>query len=76
MTTVGARQTKQGAILNLLLRAEGASIDDLTSATGWQAHSVRAALTGFRKRGHKIDRIIEGGASHYRIIEKRKAARS
>ncbi len=75
-TTAGARQTKQAAILNLLRRAEGASIGDLTSATGWQAHSVRAALTGLRKRGHDIERSVESGASHYRIIEKRKAARS
>ncbi len=76
VTTAGARQTKQAAILNLLHRAKGASIDDLTSATGWQAHSVRAALTGLRKRGHEIQRGVEGGASRYRIIEKRKAARS
>ncbi len=76
VTTAGARPTKQAAILNLLRRAEGASVDDLTSATGWQAHSVRAALTGLRKRGHDIERGVEGGASRYRIIEKRKAARS
>ncbi len=76
VTTAGARQTKQAAILELLRRAEGASIDDLTSAIGWQAHSVRAALTGLRKRGHEIQRGVEGGASCYRIIEKRKAARS
>ncbi len=76
VTTAGARQTKQAAILNLLRRAEGASIDDLTSATGWQAHSVRAALTGLRKRGHDVERSVESGASRYRIIEKRKAARS
>ncbi len=43
VTTAGARQTKQAAILNLLRRAEGASIDNLMSETGWQAHSVRAA---------------------------------
>ena len=76
VTTTGARQTKQAAILELLHRAEGASIVDLTSATGWQAHSVRAALTGLRKRGHDIERGVEGGASRYCIIEKRKAARS
>ena len=76
VTTAGARPTKQAVILNLLRRAEGASIDDLTSATGWQAHSVRAALTGLRKRGHDIERSVESGASRYRIIEKRKAARS
>ncbi len=76
VTTAGARPTKPAAILELLRRAEGASIDDLTSATGWQAHSVRAALTGLRKRGHDIERSVESGASRYRIIEKRKAARS
>ncbi len=76
VTTAGARPTKQAVILNLLRRVEGASIDDLTSATGWQAHSVRAALTGLRKRGHDIERSVESGASRYRIIEKRKAARS
>ena len=76
VTTAGARQTKRAVILNLLRRAEGTSIDDLTSATGWQAHSVRAALTGLRKRGHDIERSLESGASRYRIMEKRKAARS
>ncbi len=76
VTTAGARPTKQAAILGLLRRAEGASISDLTSATGWQAHSVRAALTGLRKRGYDIERSVESGASRYRIIEKRKAARS
>ncbi len=75
VTTAGGRQTKQAVILNLLRRAEGVSIDDLTSATGWQAHSVRAALTGLRKRGHDIERNVEGGASHYRIIDKRKAVK-
>ncbi len=76
VTTAGARPTKQATIQDLLRRAKGASIDDLTSATGWQAHSVRAALTGVRKRGHDIERSVESGASRYRIIEKRKAARS
>ncbi len=76
VTTAGARPTKQAAILDLVRRAKGASIDDLTSATGWQAHSVRAALTGLRKRGHDIERSVESGASRYRIIERRKAARS
>ncbi len=76
VTTAEARPTKQAAILKLLRRVKGASIGDLTSAIGWQAHSVRAALTGLRKHGHEIQRDVEGGASRYRIIEKRKAARS
>ncbi len=76
VTTARTHQTKQAVILNLLRRAKGASIGDLTSAIGWQAHSVRAALTGLRKRGYDIERSVESGASRYRIIEKRKAARS
>ena len=43
-------------ILKLLQRPQGATIVQLTSATGWQAHSVRAALTGLRKAGHKVER--------------------
>ena len=76
VTTAESCPTKQAAILSLLRRAKGASIAELTSAIGWQAHSVRAALTGLRKRGHDIERSVESGASRYRIIEKRKAARS
>ena len=32
---------KLGQIIRLLQRTKGATIDDLTEATGWQAHSVR-----------------------------------
>ena len=49
-----ARRTKVGVILNLLQRPAGASIAALTKATGWQPHSVRAALTGLRKKGLEV----------------------
>jgi len=40
----------------------------LRSITGWQAHSVRAALTGLRKRGYTITRTrAEDGATIYAI---------
>ncbi|MGJ8583434.1 MAG: DUF3489 domain-containing protein [Marinosulfonomonas sp.] len=42
----------------------------LQSATGWQPHSVRAALSGLRKAGYTIDRSdpeIAGRTSVYRI---------
>src|SRR6202162_6006229 len=41
-----ARRSKKAAVIALLQRPEGAAIGDLTDATGWQVHSVRAALTG------------------------------
>jgi hypothetical protein len=43
--------TKQALIIAMLQREEGATLADLMTATGWLAHSTRAALTGLRKRG-------------------------
>jgi len=37
---------KIGTVLALLRRPEGATIDAMRAATGWQAHSVRGALSG------------------------------
>ena len=42
--------TKQEAIIDLLKRPKGASIADLMNATGWQAHSVRGAISGSLKK--------------------------
>ena len=48
--------------------ATGAAIGDLTEATGWQGHSVRAALTGLRKEGKELVRVKDqGGVTHYRL---------
>ena len=68
--------TKQAHLLTLLSRPDGAAMSEMTNATGWQPHSVRAALTGLRKRGHEIERSVEAGASRYRVIEHREPARS
>ena len=67
-----ARQTKKGSILALLQRPEGAAIGELIEATGWQVHSVRAALTGLRKEGKELVRDKdEAGLTLYRIAEAR-----
>lgn len=59
--------TRQAQLLDLLLREEGADIDEMVHLTGWQAHSVRAVLTGFRKRGVEVTRTKAGsGVSIYR----------
>lgn len=53
----GGTAVKKSAIVEqLLTRAEGASIEELTAATAWQAHSCRAFLTGLRKKGWAIAR--------------------
>ena len=59
--------SKSAAVVELLRRTDGATLDDITNATGWQNHTARAVLTGLRKKGHTIERTKDGGVSRYRI---------
>ena len=68
MATQPKLRGKQASILTLLGRAQGATISSLIEATGWQRHTLRAALSGLRKRGHEIERDqTKAGESRYRI---------
>ena len=42
--------TKQGLLIELLKRKSGATIPEIVAATGWQAHSVRGAISGSLKK--------------------------
>jgi hypothetical protein len=53
----------------MLLRDEGATIGDMTAATGWLAHTVRAAITGLKKLGYAIDSDKIDGLRTYRAAE-------
>ena len=65
---MSVKVTKISTILKLLKRANGAKIMQLQTATGWQPHSVRAALTGLRKKGHIIERDKDArGSTVYRL---------
>jgi hypothetical protein len=49
---------------------EGATVEQMVASLGWQAHTVRAAMTGLRKRGYVIDRTKpEYGETLYAIRE-------
>jgi len=64
------KQTKQAACLALLRGADGASIDELQKATGWQAHSVRGFLAGAVKKKLGLALTSDkdaGGVRRYRI---------
>jgi hypothetical protein len=62
--------SKLALVIEHLQRADGATIIDLTQATGWLPHTTRAALTGLRKRGYAVIRErIGAGNSVYRISD-------
>lgn len=42
--------TKLALLIDLLRRKKGATIDESIAATGWQAHSVRGAISGTLKK--------------------------
>ena len=61
------RQTKAGLVVALLKQAGGSTMDELTSATGWLPHTVRAALTGLKKKGLPVSSDKLDGVRRYRI---------
>lgn len=64
-----AAWTKIARLLALLRREGGADLSALAAATGWQPHTVRAALTRLRRKGYVIsrDKRVGDGASVYRV---------
>lgn len=66
------RQTKASIVEALLTREGGASLEALCKATGWQAHTCRAFLTGLRKKGREVIRASDkDGKSIYLIATER-----
>lgn len=64
------KPTKAAIVSKLLSRPRGASLGDISAATGWQAHSIRAFLTGLRKKGVNLEREQRrDGATGYRIVK-------
>ena len=62
-------QSKIDRLIQRLKRPKGASIATLCTATNWQAHSVRAALSRLKERGHTVVRVhSEGRVTRYRIV--------
>ena len=68
----GGQTTKTEQVLSLLRRPKGASIADLSKATGWQAHSVRGFLSGTLKKKMGLAVVSEKdakGVRRYRIAK-------
>ncbi len=63
-----SKQPKSQIVIGLLSGPDGASLDDLCTATGWQPHSARALLTGLKKKGNAVDTNKVDGVRRYRAI--------
>lgn len=62
------RRNKQLELAEMLLRDEGATLDQMASATGWLPHTTRSALTGLKKKGFVISSDKLEGIRTYRAV--------
>jgi hypothetical protein len=73
--------TKQGLLIEMLKRPEGATVEQIAAATGWQHHTIRGAISGALKRklGLTVDATrtrevgptesgAQGSSTIYRIV--------
>ena len=63
------RPSKQDAVIAMLRRPEGATVVEVTSATGWQRHTVRGVFSGTLKKklGLTLASAREARGRVYRI---------
>jgi len=74
--------TKQAQMIDLMKRPEGATVEQIAEATGWQHHTIRGAISGALKKklGLTVEAtrtrevgpnktVAKGSATVYRIIE-------
>jgi hypothetical protein len=62
--------TKEALLIAMLRRPEGATIAQVIAATGWQAHTVRGAISGALKKKRRLEVTSaknEAGERVYRI---------
>jgi hypothetical protein len=73
--------TKQALMIELLRRPEGATVEQIAAATGWQHHTIRGAISGALKKklGLKVEATrtrevvpnktgAKGSSTVYRIV--------
>lgn len=58
-------ETKSARVVALLLREQGATLEELVAATGWLPHTTRAAMTGLKRKGHTITSVKDDGVRRY-----------
>lgn len=65
-------RSKSESIQHALKRKRGASLDELCTITGWQAHSIRGHISGTLRKKKKLNvssDLTKSGTRRYRLIE-------
>lgn len=63
--------SKSDSVIKLLRRAKGGTIAEVQEVTAWQPHSVRAFLSGLRKKGLVLSKEVRrSGETSYRLAAK------
>lgn len=62
---------KLATLITMLRKPNGTTLEQMVTATGWQAHSVRGAMSGAlkKKRGLTINSEKTAAGRVYRIAE-------
>lgn len=63
-----AKLNKREQLAAMLLRDEGATVEQMIVALSWLPHTVRAAMTGLKKLGYAIDSDKIDGLRTYRAV--------
>lgn len=76
--TPAQRETKQRRMIEMLRRPQGASIEQMAHALGWQSHTVRGAISGALKKklGLAVSSTKEKHGRIYRIVDIKAAKRA
>ena len=67
-----AGTSKQARLVSMLRGSSGATLEQMMALTGWQAHTVRGAISGVLRKRLGLNVVCEGasgsGARCYRIV--------
>ena len=65
-----AKSSKIASMTVMLCRVKGVTLAELCEMTGWQPHSVRAAISAIMKKKYQLEVVSErvDGERVYRVI--------
>jgi hypothetical protein len=72
LAKVGRAESKQAKLIAMLQITEGATVEEVAKAFGWQPHTVRGAIAGALKKKLGLDvtsEKVDGRGRVYRITD-------